>query len=54
MLYTIVVILFGLWLLGQLIHFGGEFIHLLLVVAVATLIYKLVIARKGGGEPPVE
>ena len=53
MLYTIVVVLFGLWLLGQLIHFGGEFIHLLLVAAIAVFIYNLVIKRgKGGSEPP--
>jgi hypothetical protein len=39
MLWTIFVILVILWLLGFLGHFGGGFIHLLLVIAVVVLIY---------------
>ncbi len=50
MLYGIVVILFVLWVLGQLVHFGGEFIHLLLVLAVGLFIYNVFIKRKSG--PP--
>jgi hypothetical protein len=46
MLYTIVVILVVLWLLGLLAHIGGGLIHLLLVVAAIVLIYRLVTGRK--------
>jgi 4-hydroxybenzoate polyprenyltransferase len=41
-LWTIVVILFVLWLIGLLVHIGGAFIHILLVVAVIILIYNLI------------
>lgn len=46
MLYTIVVILVILWLLGLVGHIAGGFIHLLIVAAVAVLIYKLVTGRR--------
>lgn len=41
-LWTIIVILFVLWLLGLIIHIGGGFIHILLIVAVIVLIYNLI------------
>lgn len=41
-LWAIVVILFVLWLLGLIIHIGGAFIHILLVVAVIVAIYNLI------------
>lgn len=47
MLWTIIVILLVLWLLGLLIHVGGSFIHLLLVIAVIVLIINLVQGRRG-------
>ena len=47
MLYTIMVILLILWLLGFLTHVGGSLIHLLLVVAVIVLIVNLVRGRRG-------
>lgn len=46
MLWTIVVILLILWLLGFLGSFGGNFIHALVVVAVIILIYNLVAGRR--------
>ena len=46
MLWTILVILLILWLLGFIGHVGGGFIHLLLVVAVIVLIYNLVTGRR--------
>jgi uncharacterized protein DUF5670 len=42
MLWTIAVILVILWLLGFIGHFGGNLIHILLLVAVVVLIYNLV------------
>jgi hypothetical protein len=46
MLYTIAVILVILWLLGFIAHIGGGLIHLLLVVAVIVIIYRLVTGRR--------
>jgi hypothetical protein len=45
MLWTIIVVLFVLWLLGFTIHIGGAFIHLLLVIAVILIVYNLVAGR---------
>lgn len=44
-LWTIVVILFVLWLLGLVVNIGGGLIHLLLVVAVILVIYNLIAGR---------
>ena len=46
MLWTILVILVVLWLLGFVSHVGGNLIHILLVVAVIMLIYNLAIGRR--------
>jgi len=46
MLWTICVILLVLWLLGFTLHVGGGLIHLLLVVALAVLIFNLVTGRR--------
>jgi hypothetical protein len=46
MLWTILVILLVLWLIGLLSHVGGSLIHLLLVVAVVVLIINLVTGRR--------
>jgi hypothetical protein len=46
MLYTIAVILIVLWLLGFIAHVGGGLIHLLLVIAVIVIIYRLVTGRR--------
>jgi uncharacterized protein DUF5670 len=47
MLWTIVVILLVLWLLGLLVHIGGSLIHLLLVIAVIIVIINLIQGRRG-------
>jgi hypothetical protein len=46
MLWTIIVVLFILWLLGFSLHIGGGLIHILLVLAVIVLIYNLVVGRR--------
>ncbi|MGD0976620.1 MAG: lmo0937 family membrane protein [Candidatus Korobacteraceae bacterium] len=46
MLWTILVILLVLWLLGFSLHIAGGLIHLLLVVALAVLIFNLVTGRR--------
>ncbi len=46
MLWTIIVILLILWLLGFGFHVAGSLIHLLLVVAVIMLIVNLVTGRR--------
>ena len=46
MLWTILVILLVLWLIGLLGHVGGGFIHLLLVVAAIVLVINLVSGRR--------
>ncbi|HZP83247.1 MAG TPA: lmo0937 family membrane protein [Chthonomonadaceae bacterium] len=45
LLWTVIVILFVIWLLGLLLHVGGGIIHVLLVVALVLLVYNL--ATKG-------
>jgi len=47
MLWTIIVILFILWLLGFTLHIGGGLIHILLVLAVIVLIYNLITGCRG-------
>ena len=48
MLWTIFVILLVLWLLGAfVVPFGGQLIHILLVVALVVLIINLVSGRRG-------
>ena len=46
MLWTIVVVLAILWLLGLVGNIGGDLIHLLLIAAVVVLIYNLVMGRR--------
>lgn len=47
MLYTILVVLLVLWLLGMVTSYTmGGLIHILLVVAVIVLVYKLVTGRR--------
>ena len=45
LLWTIIVILFVLWLIGFILHFGGGLIHILLVIAVIILIVNLLTGR---------
>jgi hypothetical protein len=46
MLWTILVILLVLWLLGFLSQVGGGMIHLLLVIAAIILVINLVSGRR--------
>jgi len=46
MLWTILVILLVLWLLGFVTHVGGGLIHLLLVVAAIVLVVNLLSGRR--------
>ena len=46
MLWTIFVTVLVLWLLGFSLHVAGGLIHLLLVAAVAILVFNLVIGRQ--------
>jgi hypothetical protein len=46
MLWTILVVLLVLWLLGLVAHIGGGLIHLLLVVALVIFIINLVSGRR--------
>jgi hypothetical protein len=45
LIWTGVVVLFSLWLLGFSIHIGGALIHLLLVLALIGLVYNLIVGR---------
>jgi hypothetical protein len=46
MLWTIAVILFILWLLGfGVFHVAGGFIHILLVIALIAIVWRLVTGR---------
>ncbi|MDD2371852.1 MAG: lmo0937 family membrane protein [Firmicutes bacterium] len=47
MLWTIVLILIVLWLLGFLTSIGGGLIHILLVIALIVLVVQLLSGRKG-------
>jgi len=47
MLWTIAVILFILWLLGFfVVHVGGGLIHLLLVIALIVIVYRLLTGQR--------
>ncbi len=45
-LWAILAVVLVVWLLGLLLDFAGSFIHLLLLVALAILIYNLVTGRR--------
>jgi hypothetical protein len=46
MLYTILVVLLVLWLLGFSMHVGGGLIHALLVVAAVVFLFNLISRRR--------
>ena len=47
MLWTIAVILFILWLLGFFaFHIAGGLIHILLVIAIIVVIFRLITGRR--------
>jgi hypothetical protein len=41
-LWLIVIILVVLWFFGQLMSFGGNLVHILLVIAIVIIAYRLV------------
>ncbi|MDP9017655.1 MAG: lmo0937 family membrane protein [Candidatus Eremiobacteraeota bacterium] len=45
LLWTVIVILFVLWLIGFAVHIGGGLIHLLLVVALILFVVNLLTGR---------
>ncbi len=45
-LWTVIVILFVLWVLGLVLKVGGGLIHLLLVVAVIMVVWNLLQGRR--------
>ncbi|MGI9042485.1 MAG: lmo0937 family membrane protein [Gemmatimonadaceae bacterium] len=46
MLWTIAVVLLILWLLGAfIVPMGGALIHLLLVIAIIVVVYRLITGR---------
>ena len=49
MLWTLLVILFVLWLLGLATNVVGGLIHVLLVVALIVLVYQLITGRRVAG-----
>jgi hypothetical protein len=46
MLWTIVVLLLILWLLGFTMHVAGGLIHILLVVALVVVVFRLLTGRR--------
>ena len=46
MLWTIIGILFVLWLLGFGFHVGGGLVHILLVIAVIVVVVNLLTGRR--------
>lgn len=47
MIWTIITVLFVLWLLGLIAHIGGGLIHIILVIAVIVFLYNLITKRRG-------
>jgi hypothetical protein len=47
MLWTIVVVLLILWILGFTLHVAGGLIHLLLVLALVIVVINLISGRRG-------
>ncbi|MES2178126.1 MAG: lmo0937 family membrane protein [Gemmatimonadota bacterium] len=47
MLFTIAIVLFILWALGFfVVHIGGGLIHVLLVIALIVIVYRLITGQK--------
>jgi len=46
MLWTIIVVLLLMWVLGFSMHIGGSLIHLLLVVCLVVLVINLLSGRR--------
>ncbi|SDC64309.1 hypothetical protein SAMN05421734_11511 [Pelagirhabdus alkalitolerans] len=48
MIWTIISILFFLWLIGLILEIAGGFIHLLLVIALVAFIFNMITGRGKG------
>ena len=46
MLWTVLLVLFVLWLLGVITHIGGGLVHLLLIVALVLFVVELLSGRR--------
>ena len=46
MLWTAFVVLLVLWLLGFSFHIAGSMIHIILVIALAVLVFNLITGRR--------
>ncbi len=46
LIWTIVVVLFVLWLVGFALHVAGGLIHLLLILAIIGIVYNVVAGRR--------
>jgi hypothetical protein len=46
LIWTVVVVLFVMWLLGFSLHVAGGLIHLLLILAIIGIIYNLLVGRR--------
>jgi hypothetical protein len=46
MLWTIVVLLVILWLLGFTLHVAGGLVHVLLVIALVVVVFRLLSGRR--------
>ncbi|HEU4966298.1 MAG TPA: lmo0937 family membrane protein [Candidatus Saccharimonadales bacterium] len=46
MLLLIAALLVVLWFVGFLAHIGGDFVHIILVVAAIIVIYNFVVGRR--------
>ena len=46
MLWTIVAILLALWIFGLLLKIAGALIHLLLLVALVVIVYRMITGRR--------
>jgi len=45
LLWTVIVILFVIWLVGLLLHCGGALIHIILLVVIVLVIVNLITGR---------
>jgi len=46
LLWGVAIVLFVMWMLGFGLHVAGGLIHLLLVLAVATVLIRLIMGRR--------
>jgi predicted membrane protein len=46
MLWTVLMVLFVLWLLGLVAHIGSTLVHFLLVVALVLLVFEALSSRR--------